>query len=339
MGAYVLALSEIDRTGLTRVGSKGANLGELSRIPGIRVPAGFCITPAAYAEVTGTGGEFAAVLEELSPLRADDQERIRETSARARDWIEARVVPAVIADDIQHHIDLLGERGAYAVRSSATAEDLPTASFAGQQDTYLNVIGRQAVLRAVSRCWASLFTDRAVTYRIRNGFDHRGVQLSVVAQRMVLADAAGTMFTADPINANRKVTSIDAGFGLGEALVSGLANADNYRVRDAKIVEKRISTQDLAIHAAIGGGTEQTAVGEGQRHTQTLTDEQILEEMDQPGVALEAVSISAFRRTLSGHWPTTSCPFCRAVRSRLCSPFPTPLTRRTTSTCPSATSR
>jgi hypothetical protein len=116
----------------------------------------------------------------------------------------------------------IGDQAAYAVRSSATAEDLPTASFAGQQDTYLNVVGPAAILEHVGRCWASLFTERAVTYRLRNGFDHRKVHMAVVVQQMVFPDAAGILFTADPITGNRKVAAVEASFGLGEALVSGL---------------------------------------------------------------------------------------------------------------------
>ena len=121
----------------------------------------------------------------------------------------------------------LGEKNAYAVRSSATAEDLPTASFAGQQDTYLNIIGKEAILKHISKCWASLFTERAIIYRLQNGVDHRKVYLSVVVQKMVFPQAAGILFTADPVTSNRKVLSIDASFGLGEAMVSGLVNADN----------------------------------------------------------------------------------------------------------------
>ena len=139
----------------------------------------------------------------------------------------------------------LGEHAAYAVRSSATAEDLPTASFAGQQDTYLNIVGPAAILEHVSRCWASLFTERAVTYRLRNGIDHRQVQMAVVVQRMVFPQAAGILFTADPVTANRKVASVEASFGLGEALVSGLVNPDVYRVRDGEIVAKAIATKQL----------------------------------------------------------------------------------------------
>ena len=115
---------------------------------------------------------------------------------------------------------------------------MPTASFAGQQDTYLNIVGKEAILSYISKCWASLFTDRAVIYRIQNGFDHRKVHLSVVIQKMVFPEAAGIMFTADPITSNRKVLSIDASFGLGEALVSGLVNPDSYKVREGRDIDK-----------------------------------------------------------------------------------------------------
>ena len=149
----------------------------------------------------------------------------------------------------------LGRDVAYAVRSSATAEDLPTASFAGQQDTYLNVVGSAAVLQHVSRCWASLFTERAVTYRLRNGVDHRQVHMAVVVQQMVFPQAAGILFTADPVTSNRKVVSVEASFGLGEALVSGRVNADVYTVRDGKILAKVVGTKQLAILPSPGGGT------------------------------------------------------------------------------------
>src|SRR5262249_37700182 len=160
---------------------------------------------------------------------------IRALSAEVRRSLEETPIPDDLAAAITHPLAQLGERAAYAVRSSATAEDLPTASFAGQQDTYLNVVGSAAILQHVRRCWASLFTARAVTYRLRNGFDHRKVHMAVVVQRMVFARAAGILFTADPVTGNRKVTSVEASFGLGEALVSGLVNADVYKVRDGEI--------------------------------------------------------------------------------------------------------
>ncbi len=255
MKSYVLSFQEIDKTELAMVGGKGANLGELSGLQGIRVPEGFCVTTEAYKEVIGNNEAFNSLLDQLSLLKADNREGIGEISAKIRQVIEGIAIPQGIAHEIARPLTQLGEKNAYAVRSSATAEDLPTASFAGQQDTYLNIIGKEAILRNISKCWASLFTDRAVIYRIQNGFDHHQVHLSVVIQKMVFPEAAGIMFTADPVSANRKVLSIDASFGLGEALVSGLVNADNYKVRDGIIVDKKISTKELAIYALKEGGT------------------------------------------------------------------------------------
>ena len=166
---------------------------------------------------------------------------------------------------------------AYAVRSSATAEDLPHASFAGQHDTYLNIIGKEAIMQHIKKCWASLFSDRAVIYRMQNGFDHSQVYLSVIVQRMVFPQASGILFTADPITSNRKLLSIDASFGLGEALVSGLVSADCYKVQEGKIVDKRIATKKLAIHGREEGGTETGQIEPEQQKTQTLTEQQILQ--------------------------------------------------------------
>ena len=181
----------------------------------------------------------------------------------------------------------LGERAAYAVRSSATAEDLPTASFAGQQDTYLNVVGPAAILQHVSRCWASLFTERAVTYRLRNGFDHRKVHMAVVVQRMVFPQAAGILFTADPVTGNRKVASVEASFGLGEALVSGLVNADVYKVRDGEVVARAVATKQLAIHASPAGGTQEQAIEPERQEQPALTDAQVVR-LAQLGRRIEA---------------------------------------------------
>jgi phosphoenolpyruvate synthase/pyruvate phosphate dikinase len=277
MNSYVLGFQEIDKTKLAMVGGKGANLGELSRIEGTQVPEGFCVTTEAYKEIIGNNEEFNFLVEQLSLLKADNRERIGEISAKIRKAIEGIAIPQGIDKEITRHLAQLGEKNAYAVRSSATAEDLPTASFAGQQDTYLNIISKEAILKHISKCWASLFTDRAITYRIQNGFDHRKVHLSVVIQKMVFPEAAGIMFTADPVSANRKVLSIDASFGLGEALVSGLVNADNYKVCDGRIIAKKISAKKLAVYALKEGGTKEKRIDAEHQNRQTLTDEQILE--------------------------------------------------------------
>ena len=287
MNLYVLGFQEIDKTKLAMVGGKGANLGELSRIEGIQVPEGFCVTTEVHKEIIGNNEEFNSLLDQLSLLKADNREGIGEISAKIRRVIEGIAIPKGIDKEITRQLAQLGEKNAYAVRSSATAEDLPTASFAGQQDTYLNIIGKEAILLHISKCWASLFTDRAVIYRLQNGFDHNKVHLSVVIQKMVFPEAAGILFTADPITSNRKVTSIDASFGLGEALVSGLVNADNYKVREGRIVAKKISTKELAIYALKEGGTEEKKLEAERQNKQTLTDEQILQ-LERLGRTIEA---------------------------------------------------
>ncbi len=287
MNSYVLSFQEIDKTKLAMVGGKGANLGELSGLKGIQLPEGFCVTTEAYKEIIGNNEEFNALLDQLSLLKADNREGIGGISAEIRKVIEGIAIPKEIENEITRHLVQLGEKNGYAVRSSATAEDLPTASFAGQQDTYLNIIGKEAILRNISKCWASLFTDRAVTYRIQNGFDHRKVHLSVVIQKMVFPEAAGIMFTADPVTSNRKVVSIDASFGLGEALVSGLVNPDIYKVRDGRIIDKKISAKKLAIYALKEGGTEEKKIEAVRQNMQTLTDEQILR-LERMGRTIEA---------------------------------------------------
>ncbi|WP_425803199.1 phosphoenolpyruvate synthase [Desulfitobacterium sp. Sab5] len=277
MNTYILGFQEIDRTKLTVAGGKGANLGELSGIEGIRVPQGFCITTEAYKKIAENNHELNSLLDELTRLRAEDRKNIGEISAKIRMAIERIPISKDIEGEITYYLSKLGEKNAYAVRSSATAEDLPIASFAGQQDTYLNIIGREAILKHVSKCWASLFTERAVTYRLQNGFDHRKVHLSVVVQKMVCPQASGILFTADPVTSNRKVLSVDAGFGLGEALVSGLVNADLYKVRNGKVIDKKVSTKKLAIYALKEGGTKEQEIEPERQNRQVLADEQILQ--------------------------------------------------------------
>ena len=287
MGCYVLDFQKIDQTQVAVVGGKGAHLAELSRIEGIRVPAGFCVTTDAFQRIMAEAPSINVRLDRLSRLEPDDREAIRALGAAVRRTIEGIAIPADLAAAITRSLARLGEQAAYAVRSSATAEDLPTASFAGQQDTYLNVVGPAAILRHVSRCWASLFSERAVTYRLRNGFDHRKVHMAVVVQQMVFPQAAGILFTADPVTGNRKVASVEAGFGLGEALVSGLVNADVYKVRDGEVVAKAVGTKQLAILASPAGGTEELAIEPERQGQPALTDAQVVQ-LAQLGRRIEA---------------------------------------------------
>jgi phosphoenolpyruvate synthase/pyruvate phosphate dikinase len=277
MKSLVLSFQEIDKTKFEVVGGKGANLGELTRIEGIPVPDGFCISTEAFKRIIGETPSVNELLESLSLLQVENRDKISELSAEIRRIIEGIAIPQDIAEEIADYLTKFGEKDAFAVRSSATAEDLPTTSFAGQQDTYLNIIGKEAILKHISKCWASLFTERAVIYRLQNGFDHRKVRLAVVVQKMIFPDVAGILFTADPVTSNRKLLTIDASFGLGEALVSGLVNADNYKVREGKIIDKMIFTKKLAIYAVKEGGTIEQEIEPEWQNKQALTDEQILQ--------------------------------------------------------------
>ncbi|WP_025691241.1 phosphoenolpyruvate synthase [Paenibacillus zanthoxyli] len=276
MSSLVLGFQEMGNTQLSLVGGKGLNLGELSKIEGIQVPGGFCVTTVGYQKAIEQNETYHALLDQLTVLTVEDRDQIGEISRKIRQTIMEVEIPSDVVKAVAHYLSQFGEEHAYAVRSSATAEDLPHASFAGQQDTYLNIIGFNAILQYISKCWASLFTDRAVIYRMQNGFDHRQVYLSVIVQRMVFPQASGILFTADPITSNRKLLSIDASFGLGEALVSGLVSADCYKVREEEIVEKRIATKKLAIYGRKEGGTETKQIDPDQQMSQTLTEQQIL---------------------------------------------------------------
>lgn len=277
MSNLILDFQEIDKTQITAAGGKGANLGELSRMEGIHVPEGFCITTEAYHRVLRETTSAGELLEQLASLKQGDWEQIGALSAKIRIAIEDAGIPEDIQEEILRTLSRFGPNHAYAVRSSATAEDLPTASFAGQQDTYLNLVGIESILKHISKCWASLFTERAVTYRIQNCFDHRTVQLAVIVQKMVCPESSGILFTVDPVTSNRTIVSIDAGFGLGEAMVSGIVSADLYQVRDGNVIEKKISSKKRAISAMEKGGTKEYDLEPELQNQQVLTEPQILE--------------------------------------------------------------
>ena len=202
---YVSDLEEIDRSQVALVGGKAAGLGELSRMAGIAVPAGFCVTTKAFERIAADAPSIDDRRNRLSALTLDNRDAIRALSAEVRGIIETIRIPGDIAAEITRSLSRLGEGAPYAVRSSATAEDLPTASFAGLHDTSLNVVGAAAILAHIRHCWASLFTERAVTYRLRNGFDDRTVRMAVVVQQMVFPQASGILFTADPITATGRL--------------------------------------------------------------------------------------------------------------------------------------
>ncbi|ENB9402148.1 phosphoenolpyruvate synthase [Bacillus sp. CD3-5] len=287
MSSFVLDFQEIEKGQLSLVGGKGLNLGELSNIQGIQVPEGFCVTTVGYEKAIEQNEELQTLLQQLTKLKLEDRAQIGEMSKEIREVIMAVQIPSDVVEAVAHYLSRFGNKHAYAVRSSATAEDLPYASFAGQQDTYLNIIGKEAILQHVRKCWASLFTERAVMYRMQNGFEHNQVSICIVVQKMVFPEASGILFTADPVTSNRKVLSIDASFGLGEALVSGLVSADNYKVKEGKITETMIATKKLAIYAVKEGGTETKQINSAQQKIQTLSEQQILQ-LERIGRQIEA---------------------------------------------------
>jgi pyruvate,water dikinase len=272
----VLSFSEISAEDLPLVGGKGANLGELTRAA-FPVPNGFCLTTAAFQRFMDACRDSEGIYVELDAITADDVETVRSVGERIRQTLLDVPIPEDVAKAVKLAWQDAGIEHAYAVRSSATAEDLPEASFAGQQDTYLNIVGQADLLDAIRRCWVSLFTDRAILYRARNRIAHREVQLAVVVQEMVMAEISGVLFTADPLTGHRHTLTIDASFGLGEALVSGLVTPDAYRVnkRTGAILDRQITDKKIAILPQKSGGTRQATLSDAQRKQAVLTDVQI----------------------------------------------------------------
>jgi phosphohistidine swiveling domain-containing protein len=269
----VRGLGTLDAGMLPLVGGKAANLGELVSA-GLPVPDGFCLTTDAYRLAT----ESEALIEVHRALQATPADQLPDLAGlagHARELIRGADIPPGIAAAVGEAYAALGHDVPVAVRSSATAEDLPFASFAGQQDTYLNVVGSAAVLDAVRNCWASLWTDRAVTYRANRGIDPATVALAVVIQRMVDAAAAGVMFTANPLTGRRQQAVIDASPGLGEAVVSGAVNPDHFVVDSGtgQVLERRLGDKRIMVRPLPGGGTESVDVP-GAGASACLTDAQ-----------------------------------------------------------------
>jgi pyruvate,water dikinase len=237
---YVLNFEEVDRDSLQRVGGKNASLGEMIRA-GIRVPPGFAVTTASYQYFLDEAGVREQIFRIVSSINPEDTGALIEASQHVRALMDAAPIPEAVQSAVRGHYGQLckafgADAVPVAVRSSATAEDLPTASFAGQQDTYLWVQGLQPVLRDVRRCWSSLFTPRAISYRIKNGFPHDKVYISVGVQKMVNSRAAGVMFTLNPTDGDLSKVLIEGSWGLGETVVSGSVNPDKF-VLDKVLLE------------------------------------------------------------------------------------------------------
>ncbi len=235
MDRHVLKLNETGAGEVALVGGKGASLGELSRIDGIEVPPGFCVTTEAWRQVVGESGPVAELPRRLARFGVGDTDELLSLGAGLRAAVLAAPIPGEIEGVIVRAVGELGEGARLAVRSSAIDEDRAGSSFAGQHESYLDVVGPDAVLEHVKRCWASLFTERALNYRLRNGLTDQVPAMGVVVQEMVAAKAAGVMFTADPATSNRKVIAIEAVAGLGEEFVSGRVIPDSYSVNGREV--------------------------------------------------------------------------------------------------------
>jgi pyruvate,water dikinase len=265
---------QTERATLENAGGKGVNLAKLARA-GYAVPGGFLIATAAYRAYVAANDLGTKIHDRVTATPPDDVGALQAASDEIRGWFSAGVIPPELGDAIRASYRGIGQPPV-AVRSSATAEDLPGMSFAGQQDTFLNVVGEEALLEAVVDCWSSLWTARAIGYRARNRISHDEVALAVVVQEMVQAEASGVMLTANPLTGLRAETVIDATLGLGEALVSGHVNPDHYVVNtvEDRIVSKRLGAKAIAVRGRAGGGVETVEQDAAER--QALTDAQIM---------------------------------------------------------------
>lgn len=285
---FLLWFEQLERKDVDIVGGKSSSLGEMTAKTDVPVPYGFATTAYAYRyfiKESGLEEKMRSILSELTDV--ENSALLRDVSARLRDAIMAEKMPQDLQDAIgAAYVELgkrVGEENPYvAVRSSATAEDLPDASFAGQQDTYLNVQGAETIIAKVKECYASCFTDRAVYYREKKGFDHIEVALSAVVQMMVFSKTSGVMFTVNVATGDDNNILIEAAFGLGEYVVQGTVTPDNYTIskHDHKIIDRCVNEQDIMLVRKKGGDCEEVQVPEEQRKVQTLTDEQILELAD-----------------------------------------------------------
>ncbi len=282
----VVPLAHFDRGGIAYAGGKGANLGELIRA-GFEVPPGFVITTAAYDLLIQATELQADIREMLASLQIANSTSVTAMSQKMHTVFQSASIPVPVVDEILKAYNQLGST-AVAVRSSATAEDLPEAAFAGQQETLLNVVGEQALLVAVRACWASLWSERAILYRARQQVEQASVKLAVVVQKMVPADVAGVMFTANPVSGERDELIIDANPGLGEAVVGGLVTPDHFVVnkRRRQVKEQQLGRREVVIRAKKGGGTEQTNATQETTNTPALPPKAVLK-LSQLGVNIE----------------------------------------------------
>ncbi|MDD5684241.1 MAG: phosphoenolpyruvate synthase [Methanoregulaceae archaeon] len=272
----ILWLEEIRKEDIAAVGGKGASLGEMSAI-GLPVPKAFVVTSHAFRRFLVEENLEDVIFNDLEKLDVDDSDALDAASNRAKKAIMGARMPGSITDGIRKAYKKMGgSRLIVAVRSSATAEDLPDASFAGQQETYLNIKGEKNLLEAVQKCWASLYGARAIYYRSKQGFDDRSVNIAVVVQELIHSEKAGVMFTSHPVT-GEPLSIIEGSWGLGEAVVSGSVSPDKYVFdnRSEKVVDRLIATKNIEIVSDGENGTKVVDVGEDRRDAPVLSDEEV----------------------------------------------------------------
>lgn len=281
---YVLWFDQCDADSLPLVGGKNMSLGRMARAQ-IPVPPGFGITTCAYEEFLNEADIKAKIQETLAQVDPVDVSTVQNAGRMVRDLVRSTAVPTAVEQAIKDAYARLCELCELAalpvaVRSSATAEDLPGASFAGQQETYLWVMGPSEVVEATRNCWASLFTDRAITYRLKMGFPHEQVLISVGVQKMVNARSAGVLFTLNPLTGDRSKITIDANWGFGESVVKGEVTPDNYLVDKVTFDISRRTVSPKTLEYVVDretGRVVQSEVPEERRAQPCLTDEEIME--------------------------------------------------------------
>ncbi|MDO5786781.1 MAG: phosphoenolpyruvate synthase [Phascolarctobacterium sp.] len=282
--AFLLWFDQLERKDVAIAGGKSSSLGELTSHVDVPVPYGFATTACAYRYFFEKTGLYDEIKNLIAGLDVDNSAQLREVCAKIRQAIMDKEMPQDLQDLIAEAYEELGKKVGQAdpfvaVRSSATAEDLPDASFAGQQDTYLNVKGAATIVAKVKECYASCFTDRAVYYREKQGFDHLDVALSAAVQMMVFSKAAGVMFTVNVATGDDKNILIEGAWGLGEYVVQGTVTPDNYTINKAtgEIIEKNVNGQDVKLVRKATGDCEEVMVPLDEQNEQKLTDAQIKE--------------------------------------------------------------
>lgn len=275
---FTLPFEKIGQSDFARVGGKCSSLGEMTQA-GVAVPPGFAVTTDAFANMLSEHGLRKQIEQHIAQIRSENTTSMDIAAGAISQCITSKPLPEAVDTAIRTAYNAMGNNIPVAVRSSATAEDLPDASFAGQQDTYLWVVGADDVVDKVRECWASLYTGRAIAYREKNSIAHHDVLMSVGVQKMINARSAGVAMTLDPLNGDRTRIVIDSSWGLGETVVSGTVTPDNFVVEKVlqQILQRTISEKHIELvgDAAIGAAVERK-ITDKRRHSTSLTDNEVL---------------------------------------------------------------